>query len=200
MLRNPLILALTVVALGFLSGCDEAVPIASPSTDLDSEMQEVALETDELTETVVGLELAAMGVAVEGTEEKTFSRTRSCPGGGEFMAEGRIVRTWDPATGVMEAEISGSRSRTDCVFPRGDMTITVNGVSEWEKFRRRLNGIPDGLQTSHYSGSWNAVRSDGEERSCTFDFTVVRDPETHTLTLDGTLCSRGMRRVLNWNG
>ena len=107
-------------------------------------------------------------------DERTFSRTRSCPGGGELAVEGTLVRTFDPATGVMEAQASGSRTRTDCVFSHGPMTITVNGVAQWDKFRRRVDGLPDGLQTSHYFGSSTAVRSDGTERSCEFDFTVLR--------------------------
>ena len=200
MVRNSMVLAFTLVALTTLSGCDEANPITVPSTDLSSEMAGLVLEADQMTEEIVATELNAMGVAVTAvTEQRTFSGTRSCPGGGEIIVEGSIVRTSDPATGVVEAEISGTRIRIDCVFIRGDVTITVNGSAAWEKFRRRIDGIPDGLQTSHYFGSWTAVRSDGEERSCAFDYTVVRDPDTQTRTVEGTLCSRGMRRVTGWN-
>jgi hypothetical protein len=195
-----MVLTFTLVALATLSGCDEANPITATSTDLASEMAGLVLETDQMTEEIVGAELSAMGVAVVAvTEQRTFSGTRSCPGGGEFMVEGSIVRTSDPATGVVEAEISGSRTRIDCVFIRGDFTITVNSSAAWEKFRRRLNGVPDGPQTSHYFGSWTAVRSDGEERTCTFDYTVVRDPDTQTRTVEGTICLGGMRRVMGWN-
>lgn len=200
MVRNSMVLAFTLVALTTLSGCDEANPITIPSTDLSSEMAGLVLEADQMTEKIVATELSAMGVAVTAVpEQRTFSGTRSCPGGGEIMVEGSIVRTSDPATGVVEAEISGTRMRIDCVFIRGDVTITVNGSAAWEKFRRRIDGIPDGLQTSHYFGSWTAVRSDGEERSCAFDYTVVRDPDTQTRTVEGMLCSRGMRRVTGWN-
>ena len=59
--------------------------------------------------------------------------------------------------------------------------------------------MPDGLQTSHYFGSWTAVRSDGEERTCSFDYTVVRDPEAQTRTVEGTMCRGGMRRTMSWN-
>ena len=116
-----------------------------------------------------------------------------------MSVEGRIVRSFDPDTGVMEAESSGSRTRTDCTFTHGAMSVTINGVAQWEKTRRRVDGFPDGLQTSHYYGSSNAVRSDGNERSCEFDFTVVRDPETQTRTVDGTFCGGRIRHGMGWH-
>lgn len=200
MVRKSMVLAFTLVALATFSGCNETDLTTSPSTDLATAMAGLVLETDQMTEDLVGAELNAMAVAVAPvTEQRSFSLTRPCPGGGQLMVEGSIVRTSDPATGVVEAEISGNRTRMDCVFTRGDFTINVNSSSAWEIFRRRVNGMPDGLQTSHYSGSWTAVRSDGEERACTFDYTVVRDPDTQTRTVDGTICAGGLHRVMGWN-
>jgi hypothetical protein len=193
-------LGLTLLTLGVFSACSEADPLTNGIDTLTSEMAEVALESDRMTEEIVQAGLASMGQAVRSVSmEKTFSGTRPCPEGGELTVEGSIVRMWDSETGVMEASISGSRTRTDCVFSRGDRTITVNGGSMWDKFRRRVDGVPDGLQTSHYSGSWVAVSSAGDERSCTFDYTVVRDPETQTRTVDGTMCSNRMSRRMGWN-
>ena len=198
--RTRVFLVLTLLTLGVFSACSEADPLTNSTDDLTPEMAEVALESDRMTEEIVQAELATMGQTVRAvTTEKTFSGTRPCPEGGELTVEGSIVRMWDSETGVMEASISGSRTRTDCVFSRGDMTITVNGGSMWDKFRRRIDGVPDGLQTSHYSGSWIAVSSAGDERSCTFDYTVVRDPETQTRTVDGTMCANRMSRRMGWN-
>ena len=188
MVRRSVVLFLMLGALGIFSACSEADSVTGADTDLSAELAEVALESDRITEEIVIAELNGMGpvtrTASAGsgfvTEERSFSRTRSCPAGGELTVEGSIVRTADFGTGVMEAEISGSRTRTDCAFTPGDKTITVNGGSMWERFRRRVNGMPDGLQTSSYSGSWVAVSSTGEERSCSFDYTVVRDPDVVT--------------------
>ena len=165
------------------------------------------LEADRLTEAMVLAELNGMGVVTRAsgsgsgmlTQTKTFSRTRSCPAGGELSVEASIVRTADFDTGVMEAELTGRRSATDCAFTPGDRTITINGSSMWDKFRRRVDGMPAGLQTANYSGSWVAVSSTGEERSCTFEYSVVRDPDAMTLTIDGTICFKPIRRWLSWN-
>jgi hypothetical protein len=195
------IFALMLISLGVLLACSEADPVTNSATDLSSNMAEVVLEADRITEEIVLVELSAMDQTTRAaaTDERSFSRSRSCPGGGELFVEGSIHRTWDPDTGVMEADITGSRTRTDCVFVRGDMTITVNGGSMWDKFRRRIDGRPDGLQTSHYSGSWVAVSSTGEERTCSFDYTVVRDPDTQTRTVEGTMCAGRLSHRMSWD-
>ncbi len=207
MARKSAILFSTLIAVGVLSGCNESGSVVSPADDLSSEIQEAVIETDRLTESMVLAELSGMGVVTRSpgggsgvvTEERTFSRTRSCPAGGELTVEASIVRMADASTGVMEAQIQGSRTATDCAFAPGERTITINGSSVWDKFRRRVDGRPDGLQTSHYSGSWVAVASTGEERSCSFDYSVVRDPAAMTLTVEGTICFNPIRRWLSWN-
>jgi len=199
MARRLLILVVTLVTLAVFAACNEADPLTNSTADLTSEMAVVALESDRMTEEIVAAELNGMSQIRSVTAEKSFTRTRTCPAGGELTVSASISRTWDPDTGVMEAVISGSRTRTDCAFTRGDTVITVNGGSMWEKFRRRVNGLPDGLQVSSYSGSWVAVSSTGEERSCAFDYTVVRDPDTQTRTVEGTMCSNRLNHRMSWN-
>jgi len=131
------------MTLGVFLACSEADPLTNSIDTLSSDMAEVALESDRITEEIVLAELAGMGQVVKAattdtgskvvTQEKSFSITRPCPEGGELTVEGSIVRLSDPDTGVMEATISGSRTRTDCVFAHGDTTITVNGGSMWDK-------------------------------------------------------------------
>ena len=112
--RKSMGLALTLVALATLSGCNEANLAAAPNTDLATEMAGLVLETDQMTEDLVAGELNAMAVALTTvTEQRSFSLTRPCAGGGELMVEGNIVRTSDPMAGIVEAEISGSRSRIE---------------------------------------------------------------------------------------
>jgi hypothetical protein len=209
MLRNSATLLTVLAVLTLVSGCSDSDPTVTPTGDLAADMVDVALDSDLATEELVTAELDAMDALApattgEGdpgavTDERSFSRSRPCPGGGTMTVEGRIVRTFDPATGVMEAEATGSRTRTDCVFDRGDRSVTVNATAAWEQFRRRVDGDPDGPQTSHYSGSWSAVRSDGEERSWEFDYTVVRDPESQTRTIDGTTCGGPLHRRMGWH-
>jgi hypothetical protein len=216
MWRKTMGLGAVLTVLVLVPGCSDELSDSLGNNGGDAsatELADLALQSDLLTEELVSAELDAMNVdmaaTTEGgagddgaeivTDERTFSRTRSCPGGGVLAVEGTLLRTFDPATGVMEAESAGSRTRTDCTFSHGPMSITVNGIAEWEKFRRRVNGLPDGLQTSHYYGSSTAVRSDGTERSCEFDFTVIRDPETHTRTVDGTMCGGRIRHGVSWS-
>ncbi len=208
MARTTLILLTALLGLVVLTaGCDSgaADPVLGAENDLETAMADVALESDRMTAELIGNELDALGTpsATDGsgtvTIEKSFSATRSCPGGGELSVEGMMLITFDAGTGVMEAEMSGSRMRTDCTFLGDGFTVTVNGSSMWEKFRRRVHGVPDGPQTSHYYGSWVAVSSEGEERSCEFDYTVVRDPDSHTLTIEGSICGKEISLIVSWD-
>lgn len=204
--RFSKVFLMSLAAVGLLSGCGDGASnvLGGDGADLSADMEQVALESDLITEELLSAELDGMaapapgGGGVSGTDERTFNRTRSCPAGGELSVSGTILRTFDAESGVMEAQSSGNRTRTDCAFVRNDLTITVNGSSEWEHFRRRVDGQPDGPQTSHYVGSWTAVRSDGEERSCTFEYSVVRDPDSRTRTVEGTMCGKRMHRGVGW--
>jgi hypothetical protein len=78
------------------------------------------------------------------------------------------------------------------------LTVTVNSLDAFEESRRRVEGQPDGLQTSHYYGSIDIERSDGETFFCEYDYTIVRDPEAHTRTIDGTICGSRARKGVPW--
>jgi len=210
MMRNAILLTAVLAALALVAGCNDGSisPTSGGEPLAAASLAEVALQSDLVTEQVLDAELASMGAATTDksgggsgvvTQDVTFSRTRSCPGDGQFHLEGQIHRTFDHDTRVMEAESSGLRTRTDCTFSHGEYMVTVNGTAEWDAFRRRIDGVPDGLQTTRYFGSKSAVRSDGQERSCEFDVTVVRDPETHTRTLDGTICGTEVHRSVTWS-
>ena len=207
MQRRWTILGAALLAAAFLTGCsDSSSDVLNPGPEaLSASVVEIALEADRMVDDAVGVEMDAMGAvsaatAVPGTitDERSFSRSRTCPAGGTFEVEGSMVRTVPPETRTMELVASGGSAATDCAFLRNDLTVTINGSSEWDAFRRRVDGVPDGLQTSHHAGSWSVVRSDGEERSCSYSITVVRDPETHTRTVDGTMCDTSFHRVVTW--
>jgi hypothetical protein len=215
MFRKTLILIATLTALAIVTGCngtDDVVTGGPTGGDsvAASQIADAAMESDLLTEQVLDAELASMEASMapstregEGgsgiiTQDVTFSLSRSCPLGGTVAIQGSAHRTFDPATHEMEAEFEGSRSATDCMFAREDLTITVNGSTNWDAFRRRVEGYPDGPQTTHYSGSWAVERSDGEEWSCEFEIAIVRDPSTHTRTLDGVICGTEVHRSVTW--
>ena len=206
MLRKSLTVAgFAVVLLGVLSGCNgSSDPVSSTLGGgfSGSELAAVALESDLRTESVINEELDSMpaSFAPQGlTQDVTFNRTRSCPAGGRIEVSGTIHRSYDPDTTVMEADISGSRTRTDCTFGFGPMTLTVNGSSQWEVHRRRVGGEPDGPQTGRFSGSLTLTRSDGTERTCDFDYTILRDPATDTREINGTMCGSHIGHKVPWN-
>jgi hypothetical protein len=206
MQHSSTILGAALVAAGLLTGCsDSSSDLLPPGPEaLSASVVEIALEADRMVDDAVGIEMDAMGAVSAAssaaiiTDERSFSRSRTCPAGGTFAVEGSMVRTIDTETRTMELEASGGSAATDCAFLRNDLTVTVNGSSEWDAFRRRVDGAFDGPQTSHHAGSWTVVRSDGQERSCSYDFSVVRDPETRTRTVEGTMCDESFRRVVSW--
>jgi len=192
------------------TACDDGTT-TDPGLDqgpLASQMVGVALETDGVVEAIFDSELTAMA-ATDGrsgesgaggviTTDLTFQRTRSCPAGGQVVVDGRIHRTFDTAAREMEATLAGTRTRTDCSFVRDDLTITVNGSAEFDAYRHRIDGIPDGLQTTGYSGSFTAVRSDGEQKSCEISIEVVRDPAAHSRSIDAWICGDHYTRTTTW--
>lgn len=207
MLRKSLIFLAGWSVLVLSAGCDRggADPILGSGDDLEGAMVDIAVASDRLTSELIRSELDGLTAPSTTssssvvTIEKTFSGTRSCPISGELAIEGSMLVTFDSETGVMEAESTGTRTRTDCTFPKQDFTVTVNGTSQWEIFRRRVNGQPDGPQTAHYFGSWHAISSEGQERSCEFDYLAVRDPETHTLTIEGFICDKSFSITVTWD-
>jgi hypothetical protein len=213
MLRKWMTLVALLALVGLIAGCSDDT-VDPQTTELSSseldDLAAIALATDEMTVEEFNAELDAMEItrssSAAGGEieepivtERSFSRSRPCPGEGTFHVEGNIVRSYWPEAAVLEAEATGSRTRTDCVFPRGELTVTVNSNSNWDIFRRRVERRPDGPQASDYFGSFSFVRSDGQERSCEFEIHVVRDPETGTRTVEGTTCDTAFSRTVPWS-
>jgi hypothetical protein len=212
MKQNRIGVVLLLAAAGILAGCDSdpGGPLGLGNGDPEVEqMADLALESDRITAEMLGAEIDGMGAMVtdkSGTgdpsgliiDERTFRRTRPCPLGGQITVEGRIVREFDRVTRVMEIESTGSRTRTDCGFPQGELTVTVNSLDAFEESRRRVAGVPDGPQTGHYYGSTELMRSDGAEYFCEYDYTIVRDPDTQTRTIEGTICGHRARKGVPW--
>jgi hypothetical protein len=208
--RPALAGALGLTFLLALAGCSDSSPdpLSASGDELATALEEVALEADALTEEVLSVEVEEMAPAATGergdapepaVHTRSFSGTRSCPAGGQLAVMGSLTRTWYASSLTLEVEAGGSQSADECAFVREDLVVTVNGGAEWTHFRRRVDGAPDGLQTSSYAGSWTASASNGEERTCSFEFTIVRDPGARTRTIEGTLCGFRVRRGVHWD-
>jgi hypothetical protein len=211
MSRNLAILISISLALAVVAGCNDGT--IDPSGDDQSGVSaaavaDILLQSDVVTDDLVDSELAAMNAAEPATsgggsgtvtKDVEFSLTRPCLGGGQFSMEGTLHRSFNFETGEMEAQSLGTRTRTDCTYTGEEFTFTVNSEDNWELFRRRVNGRPDGPQTSSYWGSVTVMRSDGAERSCDYEIDIVRDPETHTRTLDGLICNTEVHRSVTWS-
>jgi hypothetical protein len=110
---------------------------------------------------------------------------------------GTLERSRNDA-GVVEWDVSGSGEWADCARRRREITRTIDGQFEFESHRKRQNGEPVGLQTSHKSGSFTWTRSDGKSGSCEFDITSTRNPDEGTRTVTGTICGREIDRTVEW--
>jgi hypothetical protein len=187
---------LPLVLAGLAVSCqNDATSSPTPAADaISTQMADAEMESDSALEP--GLDQQIDGATTSA--DVSFTRTYDCPAGGRIVWQGSVHRTYDAATLTGEAWYDGTRTTTDCAHTRGSLTTVVNGSAEWDAFRRRVNGRPDGLQTTHHAGSWDAARSDGATKSCSFDVTIVRDPAAMTRTLDATLCGRTIHRVTSW--
>ena len=170
-----------------------------------ADLMEISLQVDDMLGSVLNtfhtassddIPAPSMDLIVTDVE---FERTRTCPAGGQVAVSGTAHREFDTETRVRESEYAGTRTRTDCAFVRNEHTVTVNGSGDWTATRRRVEGAFDGPQVSTHSGSFEAVRSDGEARSCEFDVEVVRDPDAMTKTITGTICGEAVDRTKEWN-
>jgi hypothetical protein len=199
------VLTLLAIAAGCSSGGSDTVgSTPEGQASLQGSMAAVILDSDTIVDGILDGQLGVLPATsgsstAPATVNVSFSRTAPCPAGGEIMIEATLDASRDAATGVMEATFTGTRTLTDCAFVRGEHTITINGSATFEAFRRRVNGVPDGLQTTSYSGSFHAVRDDGAERFCDFNVEIVRDPAAGTRTINGTLCQNAVGQSVVWN-
>lgn len=194
--KSVLWIAMPAALAGLAASCshDTANPSTPAGQTLAAEMSDGEIAAD-----------VALGTAIDGqvdgaadTADVTFGGTYNCPAGGTIAWQGSLRRTYDPATRTLEAQADGTRTTTDCARTHGTLTTVVNGSAAWDAYRKRVDGAPSGLQTTHHSGSWTAVRSDGLQKACSFDVTIVRDPAARTRTLDGTICGTTVHKVVTW--
>ena len=128
----------------------------------------------------------------------SFERSRSCHDGGTVTLAGSGTRTWDRDAKTYDVESSGTKTRDDCAFPRGDVTITLNGTGEWTHERHYLERAPTGTWITTIVGDFDWAKSTGTSGNCSYDLTVTIDTAENTRTLTGTYCGRDIDRTRTW--
>ena len=203
-MRARLIPALVVLAL---AACDDA---AGPDAG-DLSAAEVAALSDAMVDADFALtgDVAAadaatgLPVAAEPITATTeFTRTRTCPAGGQVVVEGSHVRVWDRDTHSGSSDLALTKTHQACARTVDAVTITLNGDPDVavEAHHAWADGQRDGPQTLTMLGAvaWSA--DDGREGRCTIDVSAVFDPDTHTRTVTGTFCDRTFQRTTTWTG
>jgi hypothetical protein len=135
------------------------------------------------------------------TDVLEFSRTRSCPHGGEMRMAGTHTREWNRQAGSMTARVQATKTAVGCTFARGDgATIAIDGNPHIavSGTRHRVMGQPHGPQTLRQHGSFTWRRSTGGSGTCDVDLTSTADPAARTVTVQGSFCGHTVDRTRRW--
>jgi len=133
------------------------------------------------------------------TVTTTFTRTRTCPQGGDVKLEGSMVRSWDRAAQSGSIQFTATRTEEACAFNHNGATITVTGSPNTQlTASQTVTGGTPGIRTATKKGSFTWTRSTGASGSCTIDVTHTWDPATHTLHVSGTLCNQTIDVTRTW--
>lgn len=205
---------LPFLAVAVVAACSDSVGNAGDLTDAEvGELTEVLVTstfdatsevaTAESTESSLadpdGLALQAMG----GSSSTEFTRTRTCPLGGQVVIAGTREREWDREAGTGSMTMELTRSHDDCARPfestgESATVITVNGDVTGTAYHEWAMGERRGLQTMTMAGELTWETDDGRAGTCVIDITASFDPETHTRTVTGTFCDREIDRTSAW--
>ncbi len=223
-MRNPILALLAAATLAACNG-DEGAPLAPGAAGLSElEAEAVALElevssADAVDGAIAEGELGFTAQSVDfiasmppmsgsGTDEVTFTRTRSCELGGEVVVDGTLVREWVAETRHVTIDVAATKTHVACTFTVGagagaesEITITLDGNPNVAitAHREREMGYFVGLQTMSHAGSVAWTKSDGTSGTCDIDIQAVLDPEAGTRTVTGTACGRTIDRTWTWN-
>ena len=189
----------------FLAACGESVTAPEPQLDeADVELltKEVDAELASLLDGIFeGIGSGAWGVpalAEPRVRNYSWEKSRDCRAGGTVSFAGSGTRTWDAEARTYDVASTGSRTRTDCAFVRGDVTITLNGSGSWTHERHYLKRAPTGTWNTHWAGSFNWAKSTGETGNCSSDLNRTIDTAANTVSLTGTYCGREVDRSRTW--
>lgn len=152
-------------------------------------------------EVAVSPSLAPVGPSLDLiVTEIEFTRTRSCPLGGEVVLAGTMLRERDTEAGSLRVTFEADRTPDACTYaiPVGTISITGNPNIHIEGERFRVNGVPVGLQVTTHVGAFSWEKSEGSHGTCVVEITSTLDPETRTRSVTGTFCGRVIDRTVTW--
>lgn len=199
-----LAMATAIILLGTIA-CDEGTATEPLTGGLElADLNLVALDGDAIVGAVVFGQLFAPAeagaLATSSADTKEFSRSRPCAAGGTIEINGTMERERN-GEGSVEATISGTRDQVDCTRTREDVTIVINGSGTFNAYRKRVNGEPIGPQTTSYAGSFNWVKTRGEDQregTCEYSLESIRQPDAMKVHVTGSMCGHEVDRERDW--
>jgi hypothetical protein len=206
-MQRSLLLPATLAAALALAACDHSTTGSSDASSLSpAEARQVASDFGDqdgaMLDGVPGASFDRAPAAPQlasTTVTTTFTRTRTCPGGGSVKLEGTLVHTGDGATRTGSIQYNATRTESACVLSRNGGTLTINGnpSTAFTASQSWTGGTP-GVRTATKKGSFTWTRSNGGSGTCNIDVTHTWDPSTHTLHVAGTLCNQTVDITRTW--
>ena len=202
---KTLALALTVAVVA----CDDSTGPAELPLSAD-ENEFLALQTDQTVNFLLDDALASYGDPAAGTVTAAFDnsgppdhavvtnfefeRTRPCRISGEVVATGSGTRVhYD---NVVELDVSGTKHQIECTRARGDVVITINGIGEFEAYRKRVEQVLVEA-TSMVRGAFRWETRSGRSGSCEYRILREFNAETDQIHVTGTICGHEVDRVID---
>jgi hypothetical protein len=198
-------LLIPLAAAFALAACDKGVTGPASSGGLSAaDVQALAGETGDQDGAFLdgfggpSFDRVAAGPQFATTVTTTFTRTRTCPAGGDVKLEGSVTHTADAATHSGSTTFDATRTENACAFNRNGHSITITGNPNTKLTASQsvTNGVP-GVRTASKVGSFNWTR-DGKTGTCTVNVTATWTPSTHTLHVAGTFCNQTVDVTRTW--
>jgi len=193
-----------VLAVLALAACDKGITASSPSSLDAADAQALAGDTGDQDGAFLdgfggpSFDKVATGPQFATTVTTTFTRTRTCPAGGDVKLEGTVTHTADAATHSGSTTFDATRTENACAFTHNGHSITITGNpnTKLTSSQSVTNGVP-GVRTATKVGSFNWTR-DGKSGTCTVNVTATWTPATHTLHVSGTFCNQTIDVTRTW--
>jgi len=203
-MHRKLLLPGALAAVLALAACDKSTTGPDASGLSAADVQTLASETGDQDGAFLdgfgapSFDKVAAGPQFATTVTTTFTRTRTCPAGGNVKLEGTHTVTADPATHSGSTTFSATRTENACAFARNGHTLTLTGNPNTQLTASQswANGVP-GVRTATKVGSFNWTR-DGKSGTCNVNVTATWTPATHTLHVAGTFCNQTVDVTRTW--
>jgi hypothetical protein len=205
-MNRKLLLPGALAAVLALAACDKGItgPGGSSSQLSAADVQALASETGDQDGAFLdgfggpSFNKTPSGPQFATTVTTTFTRTRTCPQGGNVTLAGTVTHTADGATRSGSTAFSATRTENACAFNRNGVAVTITGNPNTQLTASQSwsNGVP-GVRTATKVGSFNWTR-DGKSGTCNVNVTATWTPATHTLHVEGTFCNQTVNVTRTW--